>query len=145
MEKSTLVHIGIIGIVIVLIILVSVTGIPFLYNAPVATTCSQHSGSERILFISDVYGTEDSLTFRYIPKDEKPATYYSSYEVYEYGSPIISEHNKVYDDITPTNPIVINVSRQRNATYTMNMSIWDTDESCPLYQSRVAIAVELEK
>ncbi len=143
MEKSTLVHIGIIGIVIVLIILVSVTGIPFLYNAPVATTCSQYSGLERILFISDVYGTEDLLTFRYIPKDEKPATYYTSYEVYEYGSPILSEHKKVYNNIAPTNPIVINVSRQRNATYTMNMSIWNTDESCPLYQSQITFGVEL--
>ncbi len=136
---------GIIGILIVLIILVSVTGMPLLNKVPAATTCSQYSSSDSILFMSDVYGTEDSLTFRYTPKDEKPATYYTSYEIYEYGSPIILEHNKVYEYIAPANPIVINVSRKHNATYTMNMSIWKNDESCPLYQSRVAIAVGLVK
>jgi len=141
LEKNTLVHMGIIGIVIVLIIVMSVTGIPFPNNSPAATTCSAYDGLESILFRSDVYGTEDSLTFQYTPKDEKPATYYTSYAIYEYGSPIISEHNKVYDNITPANPIVINVSRKHDATYTMNMSIWKNDEACPLYQSRVTIAV----
>jgi hypothetical protein len=141
MEKSRLVHLGIIGIVIVLIIVIAVTGIPLLINASTATTCPLYSSSESRLFISDVYGTDDSLSFKYTPKDEKSATYYTSYEIYEYGSPIIAEHNKVYTNIAPANPIVINVSRQRNATYTMSMSIWENDESCPLYQSRVAIAV----
>jgi hypothetical protein len=141
MEKGRLVHLGIIGIVIVLIIVIAVTGIPLRVNTPSATTCPLHSSSESGLFISDVYGTDDSLSFKYTPKDAKSATYYTSYEIYEYGSPIIVEHNKVYANVAPANPIVINVSRQRNATYTSKMSIWQNDESCPLYQSQVAIAV----
>jgi hypothetical protein len=141
MEKSRLVPLGIIGIVIVLIIAIAVTGIPLLVNTPSATTCPRESSSASRLFISDVYGTDDSLSFQYTPKDEKPATYYASYEIYKYGAPIIVEHNKVYTTISPANPIVINLSRQRNATYTSTMSIWQHDESCPLYHSRVAIAV----
>lgn len=140
MEKRTLVHLGIIGVAFVLILVILVTGIPLLNNAPVTTTCSPYGGSGNILFTSDAYGTEDSLSFQYTPKDETPATFYTTYEVYEYGSPIITEHNKVYNSIAPANPIVINVSRQRNATYTMNMSIWKKDESCPIYLSRVSIA-----
>lgn len=139
-EKRMLVHLGIIGAAIVLILVISVTGIPLLNNAPVTSMCSPHGSSGNIVFTSDVYGTEDSLSFQYTPKDEMPATVYTTYEVCEYGSPIITEHNKVYTSIAPANPIVINVSRQRNATYTVNMSIWKKDESCPVYQSRVSIA-----
>jgi hypothetical protein len=138
MEKRTLVHSGIIGIAVLLVLAILVLGIPLLNYTP--ASAPDQCGSESILFTSHVYGAEDFLDFRYTPKDETPATYYVSYEVYEYGSPIMEEHNKAYNDITPANPLVINVSRQRNATYTMNISIGKNDEACPPYQSRVSIA-----
>ncbi len=128
-----------IGILVVAIILVAVVlGISVLNNKPAATTCTV-SGSDSSSFIAHVYGTEDVLSFQYTPKDEKPSTYSISYDILEYGFPIVSEQDRKYDSITPANPIVINVSRQENATYTMNMRIRKNNDPCPSYENRVSV------
>ncbi len=137
MEKN-LALIGIVGVAIILIAVV--LGISVLKNQPAATTCPP-PGSNSSSFMAHVYGTEDVLSFQYTPKDEKPSTYSVSYDILEHGFPIISEHDRKYDDITPQNPIVINVSRQGNATYTMNMSIRKNNDPCVSYENRVSVGV----
>ena len=80
------------------------------------------------LLFTRTYSYEDRLVFQYVPRSpEHQLDLYADYELKEDGTTIMSGNNRLYEDISFDNPIVLEVQRDVSFLYELDMYIEDSD------------------
>lgn len=81
---------------------------------------------ENDLLIARSYSYEDRLVFTYVPRSsEQQLDLYADYELKKDGNTILAGNNRLYEDISVDNPIVLEVQRNTSSLYELDMHIED--------------------
>lgn len=92
----------------------------------VDTQNPENSGiPQSVDFSSETISYDDRLIFRYIPHSNMSADYVVSYEITEDGNIFESVDERQLEGISSQNPIELNISRDIDSAYRVNMSIKD--------------------
>ncbi|MEI7433624.1 MAG: hypothetical protein WCJ93_05150 [Methanomicrobiales archaeon] len=119
MEKEQGIFIGIVAVI------VAVTLGLFYMNGMILPGSLQTGGQavgSNLTFTAQVVSDENYLTFRYIPAVIMTGPVTATYQVQKDGKVLFSD-KKIFDSVTPDNPIEIAMKRSDNGTYTMIMLI----------------------
>ena len=121
MERQFALFIGIVAL------LVAITLGFFYVNGTLFPVSPQTGGPgdvSNITFRSEPVTDENYLTFRYIPSANLTGPVTAVYQVQKDARAIISD-KKIFESVTPDNPIEIVVKRSGNGTYSIIMQMTD--------------------
>lgn len=94
---------------------------------------------EAVEFRGETEASEDQLTFTYIPKSEKTATYTTTYTLSEDQEVIKEAEEEKMTGISSSSPITISSTRSPEAEYEMSMEIMDKHERT-VYEDTLSIS-----
>jgi hypothetical protein len=121
MDKQYLIPVGIIILVVALII-----GLFFMNGmlVPAPVPGSSQNGAENLSFRPETVTETKYVTFRYIPDHNSTGPVNVMYQVQKDSQTVIND-KKIFESVTPENPIEISLARPVNGTYSMSMQISD--------------------
>ncbi len=94
---------------------------------PAGTAVQEIPTGEAGPFTEEGIVTEDRVIARFIPRDDEPTAYRVSYEVLTDGTTQEHVEGRVYEDVSPDNPITIAVLRRPDESVTFDVVIRDAD------------------
>ncbi|MDK2891785.1 hypothetical protein [Methanohalophilus sp.] len=81
-------------------------------------TSSTEEEFDRDLFFSECYSSSDELVFIYnLRTSNYSGDYYASYSITKDKDTIINKNNKLYENVSINNPIVIEIQRDASSKY----------------------------
>jgi hypothetical protein len=130
MAKEQVIFIGIVAVIVAITLGV-------FYMNGMLLPASQPAGGQvpgsNLTFTAQAVSDADYLTFRYIPAVIMPGPVTATYQLQKDGKAVISD-KKIFDSVTPDNPIEIAIKKSDNGTYTTIMVLSDKGKNV-LHQS----------
>jgi hypothetical protein len=121
MDKQNVLFIGIVALIVVITLgFLYVNGTLF----PASLQIGGKTDVSNLTFKAEAVPDGNYLTFRYIPSVNMTGPVTATYQVQKDGKAIIND-KKIFESVTPDNPIEIVMKQSDNRTYTMIMLISD--------------------
>lgn len=117
MEKQNVIFIGIVVVIVVISLGLS-------YMSGMMFPAEPQAGASNHPIKAEVVADGNYLTFRYIPNDSMTGPVTAIYQVKNDTKTLFND-KKIFESVTPDNPIEIALKKSDNGTYTMMMLISD--------------------